>query len=96
MTELNESAQGSPVAALLSEEEAAKRLGKSRQWLRNLRLDGEGPNYVDMGNTVRYRPQDVDEWLLGRIKKPTKVARKTKAAAVKKSAGKKPAADPAK
>lgn len=71
---------------LISEAEAAKMLGRSRQWLRNLRLDGEGPVYVDLGNSVEYYPSDVREWLHNRRKAPKKVARKTKP---KASAGKK-------
>lgn len=89
------SATDNPAEELVNEETAAKRLGKSRQWLRDLRLNGEGPMYVDMGNTVAYFPSDVDAWLLARRKAPTKVQRKKAAAKTGAKSGAKPAAKPA-
>lgn len=82
---------GNPADSLITEEDAAKRLGKGRQWLRNLRLDGEGPQYVDLGNTVAYFPSDVDAWLLSRRKAPEKVTRKKAPAKPAAKAGSKPA-----
>lgn len=82
---------GSLIGDLIDEEAAAKLLGRSRQWLRNLRLEGEGPMYVDLGNSVAYYPNDVQEWLQSRRKAPKKVSRKPRP---KKAAPKKVATAP--
>lgn len=48
---------------LITEEQAAQRFGRSRNWLRNMRLKGKGPTYVPIGNTIMYDPLDVDAWM---------------------------------
>lgn len=50
---------------LLTEEEAAQRLGFTREWLRQRRTRGEGPKYIRYPSSGRimYDPKDLDEWL---------------------------------
>lgn len=74
--EMNGPAELDGAENLISEEAAAQHFGKSRQWLRNLRLDGEGPVYVDLGNQIAYYPSDLKDWLQSRRKTPQKVQRK--------------------
>lgn len=49
--------------ALLNTTEAAKRAGKSVSWMNHARQTGEGPVFLKIGVTIRYRPADVDAWL---------------------------------
>jgi excisionase family DNA binding protein len=49
----------------LTPEEAAERLRVSRRTLQALRSSGEGPRYSKRGQIVRYRADDVDEWMAG-------------------------------
>jgi len=49
--------------SLLMEEEVSEKLQVSLACLRRWRLQGEGPPYVKMGPMVRYRPQDIEDWL---------------------------------
>lgn len=49
---------------ILSTTEAAERLGLSRSTLEKLRVSGRGPAFVKLGHTVRYRPADMEQWLL--------------------------------
>jgi excisionase family DNA binding protein len=48
---------------LLSTEEVAEVLGRPPRTLRQWRYLGEGPKYLKVGATVRYRPRDVEAWL---------------------------------
>lgn len=50
---------------VLTEEEAAERLGFSREWLRGKRIRGQGPKYLRFpgSNRIVYDPKDLDEWL---------------------------------
>lgn len=56
--------------ALLTEAEAARYIGFSREFLRQSRSHGRrdgrtpGPAYVRFGRTIRYRLVDLDEWAL--------------------------------
>jgi predicted DNA-binding transcriptional regulator AlpA len=49
--------------SLLMEEAVSEKLQVSLACLKRWRLQGEGPKYVKMGPTVRYRPQDIEDWL---------------------------------
>lgn len=48
---------------LLDEREAAKVMSCSVALLRKFRLFGEGPAYVKIGRLVRYRQEDLEEFL---------------------------------
>lgn len=48
---------------LLSTEEVAEVLGGRPGRLRQWRYLGEGPRYLKVGATVRYRARDVESWL---------------------------------
>ena len=44
----------------------AERIGQTERTLSEWRIRGDGPAYIRVGRTVRYRPETVDEWLLSR------------------------------
>jgi excisionase family DNA binding protein len=48
---------------LMTEEEVSKRLNVSVASLRRWRLLSRGPQFIKVGALVRYRPEDLDEWL---------------------------------
>ncbi len=48
---------------LMSTEEVAEVLGRPPRTLRQWRYLGEGPKYLKVGATVRYRASDVEKWL---------------------------------
>jgi excisionase family DNA binding protein len=48
---------------LMTEVELSERLNVSLASLRRWRLEGRGPRFVKVGSLVRYRPEDLDEWL---------------------------------
>lgn len=50
---------------LLKEDDVAKQLHVSAASLRRWRLLGRGPQFIKVGALVRYRPEDVEEWLAG-------------------------------
>ncbi len=43
--------------------EAAKYVRLGKPTLERVRISGEGPAYVKLGGSVRYRRCDLDEWL---------------------------------
>lgn len=47
----------------LTDIEVAARLGVSRFTVRSWRLKGIGPRFLKLGRAVRYRPEDVDEYV---------------------------------
>ena len=51
------------LAGMLTEAEAAAQIGKSHSTLRRLRYDGTGPRYLLVGGRIRYRMEDLREWL---------------------------------
>lgn len=82
-----------PIDNLITEEEAAARFGRSRNWLRNMRLAGKGPTYMPIGNTIMYDPDDVDAWMdtlktAPKVRQRKPAARKPKAKAARKTATK--------
>jgi predicted DNA-binding transcriptional regulator AlpA len=48
---------------MLTDIEVAARLGVSPFTVRSWRLKGVGPKFLKMGRAVRYRPEDVDEYV---------------------------------
>ncbi len=48
---------------LLTEYEVAQRLHISLASLRRWRLERRGPRFIKVSSLVRYRPEDVEEWL---------------------------------
>jgi len=51
---------------LLNERQVAERLTVSVATVRRWRLLGQGPRYIKVGSAVRYRAEDVAEWLNSR------------------------------
>ena len=52
---------------LLEEEGAAPFLGWSVSTLQKKRVAGDGPPYVKMGRSVRYRPEDLEAYVAARV-----------------------------
>ncbi len=48
---------------LLTEEEVAKHLHVSLAALRRWRLEGRGPRFIKVSALVRYRPEELEDWL---------------------------------
>lgn len=59
------------VGRLLKQGEVAARLGLSKAWMERSRWLGNGPRYVKFGSAVRYRSQDVEEYLTERLTSST-------------------------
>ena len=55
-----------PEKALLDEKQLARALNISVAWARRWRLLDQGPKFLKIGASVRYRPEDVDTWLNSR------------------------------
>jgi len=51
---------------LLNEYEVADKLRISVATIRRYRLFRQGPRYLKIGSSVRYRPEDVSNWLEAR------------------------------
>jgi predicted DNA-binding transcriptional regulator AlpA len=57
---------------LLTEAEAARRLGFSPRFLQQRRYKGDGPRFVKVSaRAVRYRLIDLDEWAEARLRTST-------------------------
>jgi predicted DNA-binding transcriptional regulator AlpA len=52
--------------ALLDEKQLARTLNISVASARRWRLLNQGPRFLKIGASVRYRPEDVDAWLASR------------------------------
>ena len=50
---------------LMDQKELAVYLGKSTAWCERARWAGEGPQFIKLGRHVRYRAQDVLDWIEG-------------------------------
>jgi predicted DNA-binding transcriptional regulator AlpA len=59
------------VEELLSQKQAARLLGLSVRTLERHRLAGTGPQHCKIGRLVRYRPCDIEAWLLKSIQQST-------------------------
>jgi predicted DNA-binding transcriptional regulator AlpA len=56
---------------LLSQREAAARLGLSPRTLERTRASGDGPAFCKIGRRVLYRPEDIAAWLATRVRTST-------------------------
>ena len=56
---------------LLTTEEAASYLNQGESTLNRLRLTGGGHKFVSLGRSVRYDPDDLDEYLIARKRSNT-------------------------
>lgn len=56
-----------PPREVLTTEDASAYLGTSRAFLERARVEGGGPVYAKFGHLVRYRREDLDDWLRGRV-----------------------------
>jgi excisionase family DNA binding protein len=52
---------------LLTTRAAAEMLCLNSRTLERLRVAGNGPRFVKMGKSIRYRPADVEAWLMTRV-----------------------------
>jgi predicted DNA-binding transcriptional regulator AlpA len=52
---------------LLTEQEAAQRLGLKYAGLRSMRGRGKGPDFVRVGSLVRYRTEDLSRWVAAHV-----------------------------
>jgi predicted DNA-binding transcriptional regulator AlpA len=52
---------------VLTEREAARRIGMSVQTLRKWRAKGEGPRHVKMGKSIRYPVAEIDGFIRGQL-----------------------------
>ena len=53
--------------AVFDTPETASYLAVAEQTLRKMRVDGDGPPFVQMGRAVRYRIVDLDAWIANRV-----------------------------
>jgi len=60
---------------LMSTEEVAEVLGRPARTLRQWRYLNQGPRYLKVGATVRYRGRDVEAWLKAQEQEPAVRAR---------------------
>jgi excisionase family DNA binding protein len=52
---------------LLTQREAAEELRLSERTLERLRLTGEGPKFIRMGRSIRYRFADIETWIVSQM-----------------------------
>ena len=50
---------------------ASRRLGLSKSTMEKLRVYGGGPRFLKLGRLVRYRIEDLEEWLSNRLVEST-------------------------
>jgi Helix-turn-helix domain len=55
----------------MSTEEVAEVLGRPPRTLRQWRYLNQGPRYLKVGATVRYRARDVEDWLRAQEREAT-------------------------
>lgn len=48
---------------LLTEQEVSRQLNVSLAALRRWRLERRGPQFIKVGSLVRYRPEELEQWL---------------------------------
>ena len=56
-------AVGGYMNSLLTEQDVAKHLHVSLAALRRWRLEGRGPRFIKVGSLVRYRPEELEQWV---------------------------------
>ena len=59
---------------IMNVEEAAKYVRLGVGTLNRFRVTGGGPRYAKLGGAVRYRRDDLDAWVAGRIVRSTSEA----------------------
>jgi|Cruoilmetagenom7_1024161.scaffolds.fasta_scaffold73426_2 predicted DNA-binding transcriptional regulator AlpA len=59
---------------LLTQKDVAECLGKSVKWCERARIEGTGPKYLKLGRNVRYRAEDVVQWMNDRVFESTSAA----------------------
>lgn len=57
--------------AFLTTRDAAEYLGMKPQTLEAWRCRGDGPRFVKLGRSVRYRQSDLDQWIESRTRSNT-------------------------
>jgi len=55
------------MSPLLTQREAARLLRLSERTLERKRLEGDGPRYLKLGHSVRYREEDLAAWIASRV-----------------------------
>ena len=60
-----------PAVVILTTREAARYLGLSTSTLNKWRCYGFGPKYLKLGRAVRYRQEELDRYLEGRLYQST-------------------------
>lgn len=55
------------MSKVLTEQEAAPQVGLAVSTLQKLRVNGGGPRFLKLGRSVRYREEDLTEWLAARV-----------------------------
>ncbi len=53
------------IQIFLTEKDVAKQINVSLATLRRWRLERRGPRFVKVGALVRYRPEDLEQWMAG-------------------------------
>ena len=51
---------------LMSVDELAALVGRSRRTVLDWNSRGEGPRYIRLGRRIAYRPSDIEKWLKSR------------------------------
>jgi predicted DNA-binding transcriptional regulator AlpA len=59
------------MTALKSVEETAQTLGVAKATLDGWRVKGMGPQFVRLGRRVAYRPEDIEAFINGGLRKST-------------------------
>ncbi|MGR9539374.1 helix-turn-helix transcriptional regulator [Rhizobium leguminosarum] len=59
---------------MLRTEDAANYTGLSASTLTKLRLTGDGPEYIKIGKSVVYDPNDLETWLTSKRRRSTSAA----------------------
>jgi excisionase family DNA binding protein len=54
------------MTALLTQRDAARLLSLSIRTLERMRVTGLGPRFIKLGNSVRYRESDLEQWIASR------------------------------
>jgi excisionase family DNA binding protein len=55
---------------LLTETQVAERYGVTKPCLRRWRVEGRALPFVKIGRCVRYRPEDVEAFILQNVRRP--------------------------
>ena len=68
---MTEGIKTTPREIILPPAEIAELLGVSLSWLAKSRLRGDGPRFVKVGRSVRYRESDVRDYIRARTRTST-------------------------